>query len=281
MNTQRVGVIGDPVAHSLSPIFQQAAFDELGIAAVYERWHTPLADLPARIDSLRSPNAIGANVTVPHKIAVMQLVDEISDLGKRIGAINTIVNRNGHLMGDNTDVYGFQRALMDARSAVDRDRVLVLGAGGASRAILAAVADLGVAALTICNRTMSRAEEIISDLGLNGARAIPWTDWDLMAAIRDHSVIVNATSVGWNDGQQVLDPSLLAVMDPAGLIADLTYRDTKLLTDAANAGIATMDGLPMLVYQGARSFELWTDREAPAETMMLAAQRARNAGKEH
>ncbi len=276
MATLRVGVIGDPVAHSLSPVFQQPAFDAAGIDAIYERWHTPLQLLPDRIGSLRESDSLGANVTVPHKTAVMDLVDEISVLGQRIGAVNTIINCDGVLHGDNTDVYGFQRSLIERRPTVERDRVLVLGAGGAARAIVAALADLGVAGLTIANRTPAKAEEMARDLHANGAAIIPWTDWDLTAAIRDHSVIVNATSIGWNDEQRVLDPAMFDAFDPDGLIADLTYRDTTLLLDAQAAGIATLDGLPMLVYQGARSFELWTGLDAPVELMMAAAQEARH-----
>jgi shikimate dehydrogenase len=276
MTTMRVGVIGDPVAHSLSPVFQQPAFDALGIAASYERWHTTLEQLPDRIASLRKPDALGANVTVPHKSAVLELVDEPSDLGARIGAINTIINRGGQLLGDNTDVYGFQRSLVERRPTVERDRVLVIGAGGAARAIVAALADLGVAGLTVANRSTQRAEEMVRDLKAEGTSIIPLSDWDLTNVIRDHSVIVNATSIGWNDDQRVLDPALVAEIDPDGLVVDLTYRDTTLLMDAISAGIGTLDGLPMLVYQGARSFELWTGQEPPVNLMMAAAERARH-----
>ena len=278
MQTKRVGVIGDPVQHSLSPVFQQAAFDASGLPAKYERWHTPESELAVRIEGLRAADCYGANVTVPHKISVAGLVDERSDLAKRIGAVNTVVNRDGRLFGDNTDVYGFQRSLLGARPAVERDRVLILGAGGAARAVVAAVADMGVAALTVCNRSPERASAMLADLDIAGASVIAWTDWDLMGAIRDHSVIVNATSIGWNDDQTVLAPEHLDLIDPGGLVADLTYRDTRLLLDAQARRIATLDGLPMLVYQGARSFELWTHRDAPVDVMMAAAQHARYSG---
>lgn len=276
MNVKRVGVIGDPVAHSLSPVFQQAAFDAAGISARYERWHTTSADLPARIHGLRDGDAFGANITVPHKVAVAPLMDELSDQSRRIGAVNTVINDHGRLRGDNTDVYGFQRSLMTARPAVERDRVLILGAGGASRAVVAAIADIGVAGVTIANRTPERGEELLRALGIEGAAVIPLTDWDLMQAIRDHSVIVNATSIGWNDDQTVLAPALLEAVDPQGLIVDLTYRDTPLLVGARQLGMATLDGLPMLVYQGARSFELWTGLDAPINIMMTAAEHARH-----
>ena len=277
MDIMRVGVIGDPVAHSLSPIFQQAAFDALAIRARYERWQTAAADLDSRFDTLRAEDYFGANVTVPHKVAAADLVDELAETARRIGAVNTVVNRAGRLTGDNTDVYGFQRALLSVRSGVERDHVLILGAGGAARAVVAALADIGVAGITVANRTVARAHEMIEAVGATGAAVIPMTDWDLMSAIRDHSVIVNATSIGWNDDQAVLAPALMDALDPNGLVADLTYRDTPLLLMARDRGITAMDGLAMLVHQGARSFELWTGKDAPVEIMMAAAEEARNA----
>jgi shikimate dehydrogenase len=277
MDIKHVGVIGDPVAHSLSPVFQQAAFDALGIPARYERWHTPAGNLPERIDSLRDSAFFGANVTVPHKLAVAELVDTRSETAKRLGAVNTVINQGGRLHGDNTDLYGFMRSLVTARPSVERDRVLIIGAGGASRAVVAAVAEIGVAGVTIANRSRDRAEQLLADLRVEGADIITLTDWDLMGAIRDHSVIVNATSIGWNDEQTVLAPELLDAVNPQGLIADLTYRDTPLLLQAQARRISTLDGLPMLVYQGARSFELWTGRDAPIDIMMAAAERARES----
>lgn len=277
MDIMRVGVIGDPVAHSLSPVFQQAGFDALGIRARYERWQSSGSELAVRFDSLRAADCFGANVTVPHKVAAAALVDELAEMARRIGAVNTVVNRAGRLTGDNTDVYGFQRALLSARPGAERDRVLVLGAGGAARAVIAALADIGVAGITIANRTIARASELIEAVGAAGAAVIPMTDWDLMSAIRDHSVIVNATSIGWNGDQAVLAPALMDALDPDGLIADLTYRDTPMLRMARERGIEAMDGLAMLVYQGARSFTLWTGQDAPVEIMMAAAERARNA----
>lgn len=276
MNIKHVGVIGDPVEHSLSPVFQQAAFDALRIPARYERWHTTASELSERIHGLRALECFGANVTVPHKVAVAAMVDTLSETAARIGAVNTVINEDGLLRGDNTDLYGFQRALLVARPAVERDRVLIIGAGGAARAVVAAVHEVGVAGITVANRSPERAETLLKELDVHGATVIPLTDWDLMGAIRDHSVIVNATSIGWNDDQQVLAPALMDLVDPKGLIADLTYRDTPLLRQAASRGITALDGLPMLVYQGARSFELWTGRDAPSEVMFAAAKRARN-----
>jgi shikimate dehydrogenase len=277
VSKRRVGVIGDPVAHSLSPVFQQAAFDALGIPARYDRWHTPEGELPARIETLRAVDCYGANVTVPHKVAVASLVDELADAARRLGAVNTVINRNGHLIGDNTDLYGFQQSLQIARPAVERDNVLVIGAGGASRAVVAGLAGLGVAGITVANRTTAHAEQMLAEIDVPGANVIPLSDWALLSAIRDHSVIVNATSIGWNDDQAVLAPEVLDAADHGGLIVDLTYRDTPLLREARARAMQVLDGLPMLVYQGARSFEHWTGVDAPIDVMMSAAMAARHS----
>ncbi|MFT4036859.1 MAG: shikimate dehydrogenase, partial [Thermomicrobiales bacterium] len=127
-----VGVIGNPVAHSLSPALHQPALDMLGIPATYERWQTTTVELPARIASLRADGVLGANVTVPHKVAVIPLIDEVSDTARRAGAVNTIINQNGRLLGDNTDIYGFQTALQQALGGRAPGAAVVLGAGGAA-----------------------------------------------------------------------------------------------------------------------------------------------------
>ena len=275
MDRKRIGVIGDPVEHSLSPVFQQPALDAAGIPASYERWHTPATELAARIDGLRLPDVIGANVTLPHKEAVALLIDDLSETARRVGAVNTVVNRNGRLLGDNTDVYGFGRSLIQMLPDVASRSALLLGAGGAARAVLVALAGLDVASVMVANRSVDKASRLIEELGVDRAVAVGIATNDLAPRIRDYSVIVNATSVGWNTDESVLDRSLLERVAGDALVVDLTYRPTGLLRQAAQLGLATLDGLPMLVYQGARSFELWTGREAPIDLMMRAAGEAR------
>ena len=138
MTIKRIGIIGDPVEHSISPAMQQPALDDLGLLVRYERWRTPLDELPARIESLRADDVLGANVTVPHKQAVIPLIDKISELALAAGAVNTIVNRNGRLFGDNTDVYGFQTSLEETVTDAATRNAVILGAGGASRAVVLA-----------------------------------------------------------------------------------------------------------------------------------------------
>ena len=278
MAALRAGVIGDPVAHSISPIFQQVALDALGIEARYERWHTTAEELVERVAALRAPDVLGANVTVPHKERVLELVDSVSPLAATVGAVNTIVPRDGQLFGDNTDVYGFRQSLLAARPEASRDAVLVLGAGGAARAVLMALGEMGVARIAVANRSVERAERVVDELIPGGAATMPLNQLSVIAVIRDYSVIVNATSIGWNSDEAVLSDAVMDVVAPGTLIVDLTYRATTLLRTAERRGLPTLDGLPMLVHQGARSFELWTGQPAPIEVMMRAAEAARAVG---
>lgn len=271
----RVGVIGDPVAHSLSPAFQQPAFDSLGIPATFDRWHTSAAALAARVAGLRAADALGACVTVPHKLAVIPLLDEIAPSARRAGAVNTIVNRDGRLVGENTDVYGFAASLRAVCWDVASRPALVLGAGGAARAVVVALHDLSVLRLLVANRRWERAKTLAADLPDLPIVIVPPGEAALEAALRETRLLVNATSLGWRPDESPLTPAQLALLPADALVVDLTYRDTDLILAARARGLATLDGLGMLVHQGARAFELWTGRPAPLSLMMEAAQAAR------
>ena len=271
---KRLGVIGDPVAHSLSPSMHQPALDLLGIPAVYERWQTAAEDVPSRIASLRLPDVLGANVTVPHKLAVMDHVDEISSAAMRAGAVNTIINRSGHLLGDNTDIHGFQSALGEAVDGRPIGSVIVLGAGGAARAAVLALEAMSADRIYVVNRNMDRAARLQTDLAPAPVDVVAADD----AWFRDHlpqaDVIVNATSMGWKTGETPLDLDLLRHLPGQAVVFDMTYRETDLLKAAAGQGLRTSDGLTMLVYQGARAFTLFTGQSAPFDVMLEAARTA-------
>jgi shikimate dehydrogenase len=274
----RVGLIGDPVAHSRSPAMQNAAFTALGIAAHYELWPTPLSELAARVTSLRDAEILGANVTVPHKGAVMPLLDAVSPLAARTGAVNTIVVREGKLVGENTDVAGFARALREAGGSTRPlpRRVVVLGAGGAARAVLLALGEEGVPHVTVVNRTLATAQDLVAALAADArwlVEARPWEE--LPAALDGADCLVNATSLGWKPGEIPLDPVLLDLLTPDALVADLTYRQTDLLEAAAARSLRGLDGLPMLLHQGTAAFTLWTGREAPVDVMLRALMEGR------
>lgn len=271
----RVGLIGDPVAHSLSPAVQQAAFDTVSFPATYELWPTPAADLPARIASLREFNVLGANVTVPHKVAVMTLLDEVSPLALRAGAVNTIVNRQGTLLGDNTDVAGFGTALWHAGFDVSHRKTLILGAGGAARAVCLAMEGTDAKPVTIVNRDSTRSERLLNDFGHDMIRLMPWDKTALRDEFASTTLLINATSVGWHGDETPIDLELLDVLPAEAIVIDLTYRDTALLAAARQRGLRTLDGLPMLVHQGAHAFKLWTNQNAPITEMLAAARAAR------
>jgi shikimate dehydrogenase len=273
----RLGVIGDPVAHSISPAIQQAAFDAVGLRATYERWHTPLDDLKDRIASLRAEDVMGANVTVPHKQAVMPLLDEVASVARQAGAVNMIIHREGRLSGDNTDVYGLQTAVQGICPNVETRDALILGAGGAARAVVLGLLALGVSRIAIWNRNPGRARVLATDLGFGELEICEEHLEALTAAVARTSFLINATSLGWHGEESPIPLMLLDRLDPHAIVMDLTYRDTALLRSARDRGLQTLDGLPMLVHQGARAFELWTGQEAPLPVMFEAARRAREA----
>jgi shikimate dehydrogenase len=269
----RIGLIGDPVAHSLSPVFQQAAFDALGIPVRYELWRTAADEIPARLAALRSGEIYGANVTVPHKQAFAAVVERLSEVARRAGAVNTLMlDEDGRLYGDNTDVYGFIQPLRERDFPFSESAAVILGAGGAARAVVVALIEAGIARLAIANRTIERADALARELG--DARIVTCTLAEAEQAARGARLAVNATALGWHDEAPVGEP-FFAQLAPGALAYDLTYRDTPFLASAAKAGLATLDGLPMLVHQGARSFALWTGETAPLDLMMQAAEAAR------
>lgn len=271
----RVGLIGYPVEHSLSPPVQQAAFDALGIDARYELWPTPETEIVARIQGLREPDALGASVTLPHKGAAFALVDEVSERAQQAGAVNTIVNRSGRLFGDNTDIPGFMAPLHERGLAIPETRAVILGAGGAARGVAVGLLNAGCRQITIANRTPERAAALIDTLGAD----LPLQTAPLDAALADRlaetTLLVNATSVGWHGDELPLDPALLEALPAGALVYDLTYRDTALLQAAKGRGLATVDGLPMLVHQAVVAFRLWTGQEPPFDAMWEAAVAAR------
>ena len=275
-----LGIIGYPIGHSLSPVFQQAALDACAIDARYVAYPVAPDDVGAFVNNLRQPGILGINVTVPHKEAVIPFLDEIDDWATEAGAVNTIVHRQGRLTGHNTDGYGFLRALREGGGFEPaRCRTLILGAGGAARGVVLALAREGVGPLTIANRTPQRAENLAALAQHRGitAQAIPLSGPSLTRAAANARLIVNCTTIGMAHGPGENETPLAAnAIPPAALVNDLVYNppETLLLREAAQAGARTLGGIQMLVYQGAASFEMWLQQPAPVEVMMTAATRA-------
>lgn len=283
--TATIALLGQPVAHSISPRFQQVALDTLGLDARYEPWETPPSGLPAAVERLRSADLMGANVTVPHKVAVLRLVDRPDPLAELVGAVNTIVRRDGLLHATNTDVSGVLRALADAGIGVAGSHVLLIGAGGAARAVVVAMRRGGAAALTIANRTPQHAEALVA---LGGQQlVVATTPLDLASealrtAMEKADLVIHSTPLGMRHGPDEQATPLPAELFRAGQsVLDMVYvpERTPLLEAANRAGARTVGGLAMLVHQGAESFRLWTGHEPPLDVMFEAARAAlRDAG---
>jgi shikimate dehydrogenase len=278
--TKYVGIIGHKLRHSISPQFQQAAFDYLNLDVRYEVWEIDKEGLPQVIEGLRDSAKLGANVTIPYKEDVLPLLDELNEIACRIGAVNTIVSRDGKLTGYNTDGSGFIRALRQDAGFEPKDkRVVILGAGGVARAVGYALVDAGVASLAIINRTTERGEILASVLKTSGNEVIAstWKDGKTLQALMECDLLVNCTSVGMKDSEAENQlPIDIRLIPTRALVYDVVYNpvETPLLAAARQAGARTMGGLSMLVYQGAGAFELWMDKPAPVDIMMAAAKKA-------
>ncbi|HEV1997122.1 MAG TPA: shikimate dehydrogenase [Candidatus Dormibacteraeota bacterium] len=267
----RVLLIGHPVGHSFSPLMQNAAFEALELPHLYVAQDTSAADLAGTLRGLRDGRHLGANVTVPYKLAVVPVVDAVDADVRAIGALNTIVATGGRLSGYNTDVDGaWEGLLQPVRDPIRRSRVLVLGAGGGARAVLLALTRFGEEAprdVAIAARRSEAADataQLGVDLGLP-CRAVNW--WELAEAMRTTDVVVNCTPLGLGDE----DP--LERLPLAGrVVLDLAYRrgGTRLFQRAWSEAAIALQGDAMLLHQGAAAFQLWTGQEAPLEAMRRA-----------
>jgi shikimate dehydrogenase len=200
-------------------------------------------------------------------------MDAVSETARRTGAVNTISLRNGQLIGDNTDVHGFTVPLRDRDFHFPTSHAVILGAGGAARAVVVALLDAGIAGLTIVNRSRQRADDIATSL--QDPRVVTDGLDKLLDRAVDANLLVNATAVGWTDDAVPGSQDLFTTVARGAVAYDLTYRETPFLIAAQAAGLTTIDGLPMLVHQGARSFEIWTGQPAPIELMWRSAVAAR------
>ena len=258
------GIIGWPVAHSLSPAMHNAAFQAYGIKAVYGLLPVAPEELEAAVRGLSALNIAGVSVTIPHKEEVMKYLYRIDETARQIGAVNTILNREGKLFGFNTDWLGAQRALTEKIDLTGKEAVVV-GAGGSAKAVVYALIQAG-ARVSVYNRTLARAKELARRFG---ARAYPLEE--INEAHGD--VIVQTTSVGLKEEKSPVPKEVLRRFKVA---MDLVYQPlmTKFLREAQEAGCAIVDGLSMLVYQGIEQFKLWTGLEASPALMRQAAENA-------
>ncbi len=270
--TRLCGIIGDPIEHTMSPVMHNAAFRQMGVDYLYVPFKVKQEELAKAIDGVRALNIRGLNVTIPHKVAVIQFLDKLDHLAEKIGAVNTIVNDDGVLMGYNTDGAGFLQALLERGIEPKEKKVVILGAGGASRAISFSLADRG-AHLVILNRALELdwAEELasrISQIFAKEVDALELNRENLARVLDKANIVVNATSVGMTPNIDET-PVTSDLLKPGLIIFDIVYNPikTRLLREAEAAGAKTISGLDMLVWQGALAFEKWTGLKAPVELM--------------
>jgi shikimate dehydrogenase len=274
--TKICALIGDPVEHSMSPAIHNVAFREMGLDYVYVTFRVKVEDVPAAIEGMKALDIRGLSVTMPHKVAVPKLLDKLDPLAEKIGAINTIVNDDGVLTGYNTDATGFLQAMLERGFEPKEKNIVVLGAGGASRAVSFVLADRG-ANLTILNRleefdwAVELARRLSQAFG-KSVEALELNRDNLTKAIGKADILVNATSVG-------MDPNInetpvpAELLKPGMVVYDIIYNPikTKLLKEAESVGAEIISGVDMLVWQGVMAFEKWTGKKPPFEPMKAEA----------
>ncbi len=262
--TKITGIFGYPVEHTLSPAMHNAAFKHLGLDCCYLPFSVRPDRLGQAVEGIRALGMTGVNVTVPHKETVMPFLDDISSEAEFIGAVNTIVNSDGKLTGFNTDGRGFMRSLSGEGIDLSGKKVLIVGAGGASRAVSYYLSEKA-GSLFIYNRNRERLNALLSDLSKLRSNVAAIED---ISDLSGFDLIINATSLGLKAEDPL--PFSPGLLHKNHVVCDLIYKKTRLLEGAAERGCKTMNGLGMLLYQGVLAFELWTGINPPAEIMKNA-----------
>jgi shikimate dehydrogenase len=272
--TRICGVIGDPIEHTLSPTMQNAAFNALKLDVAFLAFKVKPAELENAVNGMRALNVRGLNVTMPHKSTVMNFLDRIDLSAQIVNSVNTILNKESKLFGFNTDGVGALKALRENGVEPKGRKVLLLGAGGAARAIAYAMAKESDE-LAVLNRTVKPAQELVKLLEKTANKKIvagALSPKEIQQNLQDSDILINATSIGM---KPKIDESLVApkLLRPDLAVMDIVYNpiETKLAKDAKAAGAKVVSGVEMLIYQGAASFEIWTGKSAPVEVMRQAA----------
>jgi len=269
--TKALGLLGWPVEHSLSPAMHNAAFKHLGLDCCYLTFPVKPELLKDAVKAVRALNLTGVNVTVPHKEKVIPFLDKVDKEAAFIGAVNTIVNQSASggdkLIGYNTDGRGFMKLLSEARISVKDKNVLILGAGGASRAIGYYLCR-SASKLFLYDIDRKKAGKLISALKKIKGNVFSYQQSAISSQLKDIDIIINATPLGLKKGDPL--PVDINLLKPRHVVCDLIYKNTPLLQKASKKGCKTLNGLGMLLWQGAFAFELWTGRKAPVEVMRKA-----------
>ncbi|MEM1584265.1 MAG: shikimate dehydrogenase [Nitrososphaerota archaeon] len=275
-------LIGHPVKHSISPLLHNTAFKQLGLKMVYLAFDVEPRYLSRVVKGLKSLNVAGFNVTIPHKVSIMRLLDVIDSTSMETKAVNTVALKDGKLIGYNTDIEGVKRSLIDSNCMLD-GRALVIGAGGAARAAIVALKELGVKEIVIANRSIWRAATLVRIFKDEGLKMKSVNLYEAKRYSRASSIIINATPIGmW----PYMDETPLSSNDIPrnSVVLDLVYNPlkTKLLEEAEKAGAETISGLKPLIEQAVKAFEIWTGFQPPKDTLWRIGEEAlrRRGGRE-
>ncbi len=262
-------VIGDPIDHSLSPNIHSAAFRELNLDSSYIAYRIPSGELSEGIEGLKKIKITGFNVTIPHKIEMMKYLDKIDESCSLIGAVNTVTNQDGILKGYNTDMEGFLEPLRQKKIPIEDSKVLLLGAGGAARAIVAAFAKEKAKSITIANRTLENAKNLAEFAKKIGLESDAIKIEEVKDSAKNYDFIVNATSIGLKNEES---PISLEGINEKTIVYDIVYMpmNTDFIKKAKENGAKVIYGYEMLLGQAARAFEIWHDMKAPYNAMKKA-----------
>lgn len=276
--TRMIGLLGYPLKHSYSPSMQNAAFRKMGLNIIYMPIEVSEENLGDVIKGISKMNFDGFNVTIPHKVNVIKYLDEVDELAEKIGAVNVVAIQGGRLKGYNTDGQGFLKSFeVGTGESAENKSILIIGSGGASRAISMTMAVSGAKNIYICNRTIEKAVELAEDINKKTGRsqiasALKYSGLkEILAGI---DILINTTSIGMHPDTDAL-PIEKELLHKELIVCDIVYNPlkTKLLKEAQKVGCQTLTGISMLVYQGAEAFRIWTGQAPPIETMFASIER--------
>lgn len=267
-NTKLLGVMGHPINHSFSPAIQNAALNDAGLDYAYLPLEVPKESLNNTLKWIKTLNFRGFNVTIPHKNNILPLLDEVTEEAKTVGAVNTVIRENGRLIGYNTDIVGFIAGLAEANFKAENKNAVILGAGGAARAVIAGLLNEKVKNIAIAARNIEKAEVLAKNFN-SGIVCVNFADEEYKNVLKDADIVVNTTPLGMYPNVDAMPPVDFSVVKKDALIYDVIYtpEETKFLREAKENGLKTVNGETMLVEQGAAAFRLWTG-ENPNTNLM-------------
>ncbi|EIW18294.1 MULTISPECIES: shikimate dehydrogenase [Pelosinus] len=271
--TKKIGILGWPLGHSLSPIMHNAAFKSLHLDYVYIPLPVHPENLAQAVAGLKAMEFTGVNVTIPHKVEIMSYLDEIDFSAQLVGAVNTVVIKDGKTIGYNTDAQGFVQSILSNGIKITEQTAIILGAGGAARAVACGLFQNGIKNIIIGARNLEKAQQFVKLFSTNvDIQAFDWEDSGFQNLLQECDILINSTPIGMSVHDTEVLPIPWETLNPEAAVCDLIYNPSKtqLLLSAEEHGHIAINGLGMLIEQGALAFELWTSEQGPRQIMSEA-----------